>query len=442
MRISGRSRMARSGFSLVALGICAACSTITGASEYTDIAGCTGPACSLQCTAQGGRWEAAARDCTCASGSPLCSGICCGTTAPYCVTTSAGVERCSACTEVAYECGSVCCEHQSCLNAEIGACGAAYGEPSQSCAGGLICPIPQLDGTTEQANCCASQALPGGAFEMGRSIHGKNRCPASLPADLPCTDNELPAHQVTLSPFQLDRFEVTVGRIRKFVDAWDYQGLPVGAGGDGVVAGAGWQSAWNANLPSSKAEFENDLAGLNDHFDIVTITTWTATPGYYENLPINCVSWYEAFAFCAWDGGRLPTEAEWEYAAGNGRAGDLYPWGESVPTPSMSVYDCTSDPDPCLITPPFPAFVGSRAKDQNRWGNRDLGGNIAEWTLDAVGPYLAASVTNYANVADGFRVVRGGDFDDGAYFLRAAFRGSENPTETTAGTGFRCARAP
>jgi formylglycine-generating enzyme required for sulfatase activity len=289
----------------------------------------------------------------------------------------------------------------------------------------------------QKADCCESIALPGGPFEMGRSVNGKNQCPSDA-----CNVNEEPAHRVTLSPYALDRFEVTVSRFRKFVDAWNYEGLPGGAAGDAVVAGSGWQLAWNTSLPASKGAFEKDLEGGTDTFDFTPIMTWTSTPGYYENLPINGVTWYQAFAFCAWDGGRLPTEAEWEFAAANGAAADLYPWGEAVPTATMSVYDCALDPDPCEPPPPFPAYVGSRPEDANRWGHRDLAGNVAEWTLDAVGPYPAKPVTNYANTAYGYRVIRGGDFGTPADALRATFRGTAGPGESASSLGFRCARTP
>jgi formylglycine-generating enzyme required for sulfatase activity len=273
---------------------------------------------------------------------------------------------------------------------------------------------------------------------MGRTVSGKNRCPP-LTA---CNANEDPVHQVLLSPFRLDRFEVTVGRFRKFVDAWDYRGLPEGAGGDAVVAGAGWRSSWNANLPTSKEELEGDIACRNDVYDVDRISTWTSAPAYYENLPVTCLTWYEAFAFCVWDGGRLPTEAEWEFAAANGAAGDLYPWGEAAPTATRSVYNCSYDPVPCPIIPPFPAVVGSHPGDADQWGIRDLAGNVGEWILDAVGVYPSGSVRNYANTIYGFRTTRGGAFVTTATDLRAASRASFIPGEGESALGLRCARAP
>jgi sulfatase modifying factor 1 len=431
---------------LVFAAACAgACNSLTGASDYEEVTGCTGPLCSLHCEGQGGIWKEGA--CSCANG-PLCggsSGSCCGGTAPYCVTTSAGAARCSACTEADYECGAVCCEKQRCLDAKSGACGTAYGKAGQSCAGGLVCPAPRLDGSVEATDCCESITLPGGTFPMGLSMHGRNRCPKAYDTVGDCTPagDENPQHPVTLSPYRLDRFDVTVGRFRKFVDAWDDAGLPEGAGGDAYVAGAGWHAAWNASLPRTLADLEKDIECIavpsgpdTEH------ATWTRTPGRRETLPINCVTWYVAFAFCAWDGGRLPTEAEWEFAAANGLEGDLYPWGQDVPTLERAVYDCSQQAPPCDAAPQFLGDVGSHPMGENRWGHRNLSGNVFQWTLDAWAPYPTNAVTNYADVAEGFRVVRGGSIAEPPSTLRAASRETTPPSDSGAVIGIRCARSP
>lgn len=418
----------------VVLVAAASCNTLTGEGSYASVGHCTGPSCTDLCAIRGGTWDVASSTCACAGGQALCGsgvddfgvpyGSCCGGSAPYCVLDPTEGPRCSACEAADFECGYfACCNHQTCLNATLGACGASYGSRAQSCAGGLVCPVPTLTGTTENADCCESIAVPGGTFDMG--------CSRSATCDNDEYDDDA---AITVSSFALDRFEVTVGRFRRFVDSWDYAGLPVGAGGSAYVARAGWQGAWDANLPATKADFERRLACDP------AAATWTDAPGYNENLPINCVTWYEAFAFCAWDGGRLATEAEWEFAASNGKTHDLYPWGASNPTLDSAVYACAYDTPACAYPPPFPAVVGSRPLGANTWGHRDLAGNVEEWVLDTYSYYGDSAATDPADVTDGFRVVRGGFWDQLADVLETTVRAPAKPTFRATGPGVRCAR--
>src|SRR5262249_48377870 len=148
------------------------------------------------------------------------------------------------------------------------------------------------------------------------------------------TDTSFPA---TVSSFRLDKYEVTVGRFRPFVDAASRGWVPpTGSGvhthlngGKGLVAnpGAGfeqgWDSFWNGNLPNTLAAWNSALV-CSDIF--YPYSTWTAIPGKGEARPINCITWYVAYAFCIWDGGFLPTEAEWNFAASGGNQHRLYPW--------------------------------------------------------------------------------------------------------------------
>jgi formylglycine-generating enzyme required for sulfatase activity len=124
-----------------------------------------------------------------------------------------------------------------------------------------------------------------------------------------------------VSGFRLDKYQVTVGRFRQFVQAhkdgtWTNAVKPGSGkhahrnGGLGLVnsgGGAGsYETGWNASDDSNVSPTAGNLVCDPQY------TTWTATAGSNENLPVDCVNWWEAYAFCIWDGGFLPSEAGWE----------------------------------------------------------------------------------------------------------------------------------
>jgi formylglycine-generating enzyme required for sulfatase activity len=251
-----------------------------------------------------------------------------------------------------------------------------------------------------------------------------------------CSNSEQPEHNVTVSTFALDTFEVTVGRFRRFVDTYNGTPPPEGAGQHPLIPGTGWQSAWNVNLGRSKAWLNAELSfcsgtshGVGDH-------SWTDIPGSHENAPITCVSWYMAFAFCIWDDGRLPTEAEWEYAAAGGTENRLYPWGSAPPDASR----IASSGAPW-------AAVGSTPMGNGRWGHRDLAGDVAEWVFDRINDrwYSSGGATcvDCANSTGPLhaRVFRGGGWLDFDGNVRSAGRSYEDPATATVLSGFRCARS-
>lgn len=244
----------------------------------------------------------------------------------------------------------------------------------------------------------------------------------------------------TVSSFRLDKYEVTVGRFRRFVeeyDAWRDSGNPsADSGANPNVEGSGWQSdpAWEGQLAQSEAVLREAI-DCSDNW-----ATWTDDVGDNELLPMNCVSWFEAFAFCAWDGGRLPSEIEWEYVAAGGAQDREYPWGNTNPNADFAVYSCLGSGGSSCSFDDIVA-VGSRPDGNGRWGHADLGGSMEEWVLDWSDAFPEEPPMDYSNVESGqYRGTRGGHWDDGSTALQSDRRTWDSPSDRHNGLGFRCAR--
>lgn len=238
----------------------------------------------------------------------------------------------------------------------------------------------------------------------------------------------------TVSSFELDVQEVTVAQFRVFVDggyATQVQPPATGSGAHPSSAATAWQSAWAAQLPV-------DSTALKAGMLCNTYATWTDAAGANEAKPINCVSWYEAQAFCISVGGYLPTEAEWNYAAAGGDEQRAYPW--SSPAEDTTI-DCGhADYNAC---PNGTRDTGATPQGNGRWGHVDLGGNVWEWVFDV----SAAAYPNPCDdcvelVGSTSRVVRGGSFVSDLTTLRAAHRYQYFATAHNDNVGFRCAYPP
>jgi len=300
-----------------------------------------------------------------------------------------------------------------------GATGSGGISGGASGSGGVPASCAGLTATCgpSSESCCKSLLVPGGTFY--RSYDGVDFTDMSYPA--------------TVADFYLDKYEITVGRFRQFVNAgMGTQGNPPasGAGANPLITGSGWDSTWNTNRPANTAGLE--AAVKCD----ATYQTWTNTAGSNESQPMNCLDWYTAFAFCAWDGGRLPTEAEWNYAASGGSEQRYYPW--SSPPTSTTIGDAVYCGGSCNGT----QNVGSKSpKGDGKWGQSDLAGNVWEWMLDSyASPYEnpcnnCADLTRASN-----RVIRGGGFYNYDKILRSALRWDNNPWSPNYYIGARCAR--
>ncbi|WP_437774835.1 formylglycine-generating enzyme family protein [Sorangium sp. So ce1097] len=288
-------------------------------------------------------------------------------------------------------------------------------ETGSRCAG-----LPATCGPAGDESCCTSELVTGGAF---------NR-------------NNDPAFPATVSDFLLDRFEVTLGRFRAFVDAYPGSRPAVGAGAHPRIAGSGWYAAWDEQLPLDRSELLSGLLCDSEG----TAWVWTDEPGANERLAMNCVSWYLAFAFCAWDGGRLPTDAELGYAAAGGAEQRPYPWSTSPDDlaidPEHAVYACIgSDVPGCVLEDILPVGAMSPQGD-GLFKQADLAGGVYEWALDWHADYSPDCVDCAVTAGGTERVIRGGGWRSAEETLLLSTRDKRPPTTRTVGIGFRCARDP
>ncbi len=332
---------------------------------------------------------------------------------------------------------------------EAGAAGAA-GEGCEESAGVSGAPGQNeggaggAGGAGGDSNGAAGAAGAGGGDDSGApSCEGlalchDESCCTSLPVTgcTECTPFGCKA-KATVSTFRLDKYEVTVGRFRNFV--LNYGGPPMPAQGEHPgVSASGWQSAWDDLMPLDDLELTDD-----EHLQACPGSgSWTDEVLVSEQKPINCVSWYEAFAFCIWDGGFLPTEVEWQYAAAGGMEKRAYPWGDDEPTAARAIYGACGSGlvDTCTLMDV--AEVGSKSSGSGFWGHQDLAGSMWEWTFDYFSSlYLQGPCVDCANRdSSQYRVRRGGAWNNDPSFLTTTGRYTSAPETRSGNLGFRCAR--
>ena len=269
-------------------------------------------------------------------------------------------------------------------------------------------------------DCCAAASVSGGKFTLGVGNDGFGIAGATP----------------TVSPFRFDTYEVTVGRFRTFVGAYDGWKPVAGGGAHPKILGSGWQAGWplSADSTTLKAALLACAGG-----------TWTDASGANEGKPITCITWYELFAFCTWDGGRIPTMTEHAYVAYGGDEQRSYPW--SVPP------DAGIDDQHAVYTPEggapraAPEKVGSRPAGVGKWGQLDLAGNAGEWVLDKYPPdpfpVPATACVDCAVIAPPItqRVVQGGSYTEGGpNALQSFYILGADPLERHPTRGGRCAR--
>jgi formylglycine-generating enzyme required for sulfatase activity len=150
--------------------------------------------------------------------------------------------------------------------------------------------------------------------------------------------------------------------------------------------------------------------------------------GKDDQLPVVSIDWYHAYAYAAWLGGRLPTEAEWEYACRAGTTTRYWSGDEEADLARVGWYSGNSGNRLHLVG----------EKDANRWGLYDMHGNVWEWVADWSGPYPEEPQTNPWGPASGVRrVLRGGSFGVVAVLARSAYRLRRSPWDSWLLQGFR-----
>jgi formylglycine-generating enzyme required for sulfatase activity len=217
--------------------------------------------------------------------------------------------------------------------------------------------------------------IPAGLFEMGDHF-GEWEA------------NERPVHKVTLDGFYMDTDEVTVGQFKVFL----------------ADSGYNWGGSWN--------------------------NVGKYSPG--DEYPMVSVDWNDATAYAKWAGKRLPTEAEWEYAARGGLIGKRYPWGNEIDK-TKAHYDSWNGGNGTTKA------VGSF--EANGYGLNDMAGNVWEWCADWYDKdyYQNSPAKNPLGPGTGkYRVLRGGDWFNNTSNLRVALRNGNGPNYGYGTYGFRC----
>ena len=289
-----------------------------------------------------------------------------------------------------------------------------------------LSPLERGPGGEADTKPVAEALIPAGSFQMG-SNDGET--------------DEKPVHTVTLSSFYLSKYEVTVAEFKAFVEATGYK-TDAEKEGNSRIYNIFWKTMDGVNW---RHDARGNLRPQSDY-----------------NHPVIHVSWNDAAAYCQWMAGntglsyRLPTEAEWEYAAGNGAKHTRYSWGNNAPSGKQggNVPDQTGAEvmgwtrssehifkdfrDGYAATAPVGSF------NPNEFGLFDMSGNVWEWCSDWYGPYSSIPQTNPTGPTSGyFRVFRGGSWHNDSYTrCRVAFRNKiYSPSDRNNYIGFRLARS-
>jgi len=285
-------------------------------------------------------------------------------------------------------------------------------------------------------------------------------------------EDEYPEHPTAIDGFWMDETEVTNAQFRTFVEATKYittaekeitredilAQLPEGTVLPEDLDLSPFSLVFNSPPPSNRAYSPQDW------WSVIKGANWQHPQGPdtdlegRENQPVVHISWYDAMAYCKWQGKRLPTEAEWEFASRGGKEGGIYPWGSEPVSTKMANYWQGEFPTNHLVQDGFERLAPVKSFPPNPLGLYDMAGNVWEWCADWYRHdyYQAAKTTrtvqNPLGPTDSFdpqepsvpkKVVRGGSFlcnDSYCSGYRVAARMKSSPDTGLEHTGCRCVR--
>ena len=247
--------------------------------------------------------------------------------------------------------------------------------------------------------------IPEATFEMGIDAADIPRLQQKFSVKRAALfEEEVPKHRVTLASYLIDKTEVTNQAFKRFVDK---------------------NPEWRKDrLDASRHNGKYLQHWMNGSY-----------PDGQANHPVVFVTWHAAAAFCRSIGKRLPTEAEWEYAARGGLVGKEFPWGDEMPDKTVANFSGSE----------FGAPIKVGGYKPNGFWLYDMAGNVWEFLADEWGKYPTDVSRTNPSIADDFlqvktrRALRGGSFGGSAINLRVTYRDSHAPENAVEHVGFRCA---
>lgn len=323
--------------------------------------------------------------------------------------------------------------------------------------------MSECNGQSAKKSCCAPSAeRERGAADAGAAVEqcveerssvlermvllqGGNFLMGTDHPEACAQDGEGPVREVSLDPFWMDRFPVTNELFETFVRETHYKT---------EAERFGWSFVFWAHLPQDRLrELVEDTVAAAPWWCKVRGAKWNTPEGPHSNIskranhPVVHVSWNDAQAFCRWSGQRLPTEAEWEYAARGGLVQKLYPWGDRLRPGGEHRCNIWQGEFPKLDTAED-GYAGTCPVDAfppNDYGLYSVTGNTWEWCADWFDTefHRTASRDNPSGPPSGSsRVMKGGSFLCHKSYCnryRVAARSSNTPDSSTSNLGFRCA---